>query len=218
MATVDWVTSAEVKAQLEISGSGRDAAIAAAITSASRLLNRRSGREVTPQSSGVTRLFPVEVRAVRGDMLRVDLAPYDLRAATTVTVNPEANSPNVLVANSDYALWPVGGNKQTGTYRALRFSNYLTSLWSTFADNFGIVKVQVLGDWGIWNTASVPEDLKRACISTVGSWLDKAVAEYGPEFTDQPRIMQASAFDGYAVPRSALNILAAAGFLSTPIV
>lgn len=217
MATVDWITRDELKTQLEISGTARDVLIDAAITAASRALNRRSGREVTPQTDGATRLFPVEIRVVRGDMLRVDLHPYDLRAATTVTVNPEASAPNVLTAGTDYMLWPLGGRKQTGTYTSLRLSNYITSLWSTSADNFGIVQLEVLGDWGIWNTADVPEDVKRACVVTVGSWIDKAIAEYGNQFGDAPRVMQASMFDGYAVPRAALNLLAHAGLLPSPI-
>jgi hypothetical protein len=215
---IDWVTTQELKDQLEIAGTGRDTTITAAITAASRSLNRRSRREVTPQSSGITRTFSVPVRASKGDMLTLDLAPFDLRVATTVKLHPEQATPTVLTANTDYTLWPVGGRRTTNTYTQLRLSYYITSLWSTFADRFGVVQYQVVGDWGIWDTASVPEDIKRACILTAGSWIDKAIAEYGTDFAGQPRAMQTSIYDGYAVPRAALNILASAGLLPSPIV
>jgi len=210
MAAVDWVTRQQVKDQLEISGTGRDTLLDAAITAASNALNRRCKREITPRSTAVTRTFSFEPAVSDEARITVDLAPYDLRTATTVTLNPEDSSPTVLTSGVDYSLWPVGGRHTTGTYTGVRLSRYVSGLWSTFANDFGEAKLSVLGDWGVWDTANVPEDVKRACIVTVGSWIDKAIADYGGDFGDQPRVMQATMFDGYAIPRAALNILSAA--------
>ncbi len=51
MADVDMVTTAEVTAALEISGTGRNTLIAALITQASHALNAKYQRELTPQTT-----------------------------------------------------------------------------------------------------------------------------------------------------------------------
>lgn len=215
MATVDWVTTAEVKAQLEIQGSGRDTAIAACITAASRVLNRRCARELTPKTASATRMFRVFPRQHRSGVL-VDLAPFDLRTAATVRLHPEG-TPVTLVQNTDYALWPVGGAQPTATYLGIKLSSVL-SLESSFSESFGYAQLEVQGAWGAWDTAEVPEDVKRACIVTVGSWIDKAMSEYGAEFAEEPRAIQSAIFAGYAVPRGALSILQGSGLMRSTTV
>ena len=215
---VDWVTSAEVKTVLEISGGGRDAAIAAAITAASRALNRRIGRELTPRTDDATRTFAIQPQlCTENDGAIVPLRPHDLRAITTATLHPGEGSATDLVADRDYALWPLGPSPLTGTWTKLKLARAVWGLGSTFQSAFGVAKLQIRGSWGAWATSSVPEDIKRACIVTVGSWIDKAIAEYGDRSGDEPRVMQRSVFEGYAIPRSALTLLSAAGLGSFPV-
>lgn len=209
MAAVDWVTTQQVKDQLEITGTGRDTVIGACISSASRALNRRAQRELTPLTSPATRNFRVPILSSREGVL-VDLAPYDLRTVTTAKLHPELASPTTLVANTDYVRWPVGADPVTATYTEIKLASDLT-LRSSFSDRFGFAQLEIVGAWGAWTTADVPEDVKRACIVTVGSWIDKAIGEYGDEFADGARGFQRSVFAGYAVPLSALGILQEAG-------
>jgi hypothetical protein len=228
MAAADWVTTAEAKTALEISGTSRDSTIAAAITAASQALNARCRRELTPKTADDTRTFPIDLDLfddapygrglfpyVQGSGI-VSLSPYDLASAAAVTLHPEeAGLSEVLAAGVDYALWPVGGSRLTGTYTKLKLARSRSSLISSYASRFGAAQLQIQGAWGVWDTADVPEDLKRACVVTVGSWIDKAIAEYGDEFADQPRVMQRTTFGGYAVPLAALTLLMDAGVVST---
>jgi hypothetical protein len=218
-STVDMVTLTEVKNALEITGTGRDTALSAAITAASRAINRKLGRELTPRTDTATRTVEVDVNATpRDGGLLVDLRPYDIRSLTTATLHPEdATASTVLVADTDYALWPFGGSTVTGTYTRLILARTCAPLASTYSTRFGVVQLQILGNWGAWNTTDVPEDIKRACIITVGSWTDKAIAEYGDQFGDEARSLQRPVFEGFAVPRSALNLLQSAGLTSFPV-
>lgn len=216
--TVDWVTLAEFKTAVKMAGSGRDGEITAAITAASRALNRRLRKELTPRLDDVTRDFAIHswLRDDDGGVI-VDLEPYVLRAVDAATLHPEEAAPTVLAENSDFDLWPFGASRVTGTFDELKLSSGYSSVGSTYSGRFGVSQLRVRGDWGAWNTAEVPEDIKRACHMTVGSWLDKAIAEYGERYTDEPRAMQRPFFEGYAIPRSAINLLANAGLVPFPV-
>lgn len=213
MAAVDWVTRTEVKNALGFgSGTDRDTAIDSAITAASRALNRRCSRELTPKVTSAAKTFRVPVRS-RRDGVIVDLAPYEARAASVVRLNPEESSPQTLTANTDYALWPTGAVQPTNTYLAIKLASHL-SLESAFADRFGYAQLEVTATWGAWDTAEVLEDAKRACIVTVGAWIDKAIAEYGRDFAgEDPRLMFPPSGGAYAIPLAALTLLEAGGLM-----
>ena len=215
MATVDWVTTTQVKDALGKQGTGMDTRIAAAITAASRALNRRCQHEFTPKTTSATRRFSTPYRPDPREII-FDLAPYDLRTATTVKLHPEDATPITLVANEDYALLPVGGNPVTGAYQLVSVDT-AADLTSTFSTRFGQAQLEIAGAWGCWDTADVPEDIKRACIVTVGAWIDKAVAEYGVDFGEEPRAFQPSMFSAYAIPMGAVSILNAARLIRQPI-
>lgn len=162
----DLCTLADVKTALEISASdtSRDTLIAALITSASEAIMNEVDREFAPVTSSATRRFRVEG-------LQLNLAPYDLRSVSTLTLHPESTSPQTLTATSDYQLLPVGS--PSGTFTSLRFSGLLASLYaSQTVFSFGYALVDIAGAWGF---ASVPLDVTRACVITVGSWLRKDV-------------------------------------------
>jgi uncharacterized phiE125 gp8 family phage protein len=197
MAAVDLVTLAEVKAQLEVTTSGDDALLGALITAASRAIARRYVREFAPKTASQTRRFRVEGRLV-------DLAPHDLRSASSVTLHPESGSPMALVADQDYALEPLGGSLG-GSYLRLRLSTR-TSLASAFADAFGFAQLDIAGAWGLFDTVEVPEDIKRACIVTVGAWSDRAVAQYAIE-ADAGWEIRPDRASTWAIPSAAHRLL-----------
>lgn len=177
--------------ELDTTDRGLDARIREAITAASTAIMREVQRELAPATTAATRSFPV-----RGDL--VDLTPYDLRTATTVTFDVNG-SPTVLVAGTDYALLPVGGSEVGGTYTELRLAPGVVA-----SSDVGPVVLSILGDWGM---SSVPADAREACIITVRSWLRRDLASYA-QFGDEGRPVQPAAFaGGYAIPLAAKSLL-----------
>jgi hypothetical protein len=171
--------------------------IQAAITAASRTANQRYHREFTPQTSGQTRTF-------RMDSSVLVFPDDDLRAASAVVLDPNG-SPTTLQA-TDFRLQPAGLST-LGTYTGLMVSQ-LISIVSGTSLAFGYAEVAITGDWGAFSTATVPEDLRNACVETVGSWLDRAVAEYASSIATQGDDFQATPdrFAGYAIPPSAHSV------------
>ena len=205
----DLIGTADVKTHLEITTTSRDSLISALVTAASNAITQRYQREfIQPSGGTATRTFGVR------DWL-VDLAPYDLRGATTVTLHPE-ESPQVLSANSDYLLLPQGGARLGGSYLQMRLSTRLT-MNSTIAREFGQPRLQIAGTWGIWSgTASVDDSVKRACIVTVASWMDRATAEYASFSSDDGRQLVPDRFATYSIPNAAHYLMAPWGRVGTP--
>lgn len=148
--------------------SSRDTLIQTLITSASVTLMRRLEREFTPQSTAArTVKVRTEESQVDGTIV-VDLAPWDLRSITSAQLHPEDVSPIALTANTDYALEPIGAPQ--GSYQRMRLSRFLVVV-SNFQIRFGYAQLQITGNWGLWNTAAVDNDVRDACVLTVRSWL-----------------------------------------------
>ncbi len=167
MPAQDLCSLADVRASLEIPGSdtSRDSLISTLITAASTAIMNETDREFAPVTASATRRFKVAG-------LTVNLAPYDLRTVTAVTLNPEGTSPSVLNVTTDYQLQPIGA--PSGTYTSIAFSGLLASLFSSqTVFSFGYALVDIAGAWGF---ATVPTDVNRACVVTVGSWLRKDVS------------------------------------------
>lgn len=195
---VDMCTIADVRAQGEMQSTQTtsDALIQSLITAASRIIVTRYEREFTPQSSG-TRRFRVDSRVVT-------LSPFDLRAVTAVTLHPESGSPQTLTMDTGYSLAPVNGSRVLGTFHTLRLASRLP-LTSSYATAFGHALVAVTGDWGAFTTASVPDDLRRGCVLTVASWLDRAIADYSLQ-GDDGRGLRPGGFGGWPIPAAAHRI------------
>lgn len=176
--------------ELETGDRGLDTRIREAIVAASTAIMREVQRELAPATAAATRSF-----AVQGDL--VDLTPYDLRTATTVTFDVNG-TPTVLVAGDDYALLPIGGSEIGGTYTELRLAPSVFA-----ASDVGPVVLSILGDWGM---ASVPADAREACIITVRSWLRRDLATYA-QYGDEGRPIVPTGFAGYALPLAAKSML-----------
>lgn len=153
----------DVRLQAEwISGdTSLDDKISELIGMASRQIAQTWQREFAPASTAVTRTFRVD------DNNRVNLAPYDLRAATEVKLYVDTANPRTLSA-SEYDFRP--SVSPDGVYGWLKLSSSV-ALWSNHQWNFGKSTISVKGDWGF---AAVPEDVKRACVITVQSWLRRS--------------------------------------------
>lgn len=172
---VDLCDVDDVKLALDMTTSRADDLIAALITAASSALGQRYQREFIGPGSNEAG----GTRTVRVQSLLVDLSPWDLRTVGSVVLHPE-DSAQTLVRNSDYALEPLGGARLGGSYQLLRLSGRLAFGTSTMAQEFGYAQLQIAGDWGCFGgTVTVDEAVRRACVLTVASWMDRGAAEYG---------------------------------------
>ena len=151
-------------------------------------------REFAPLTSAEARTF-----VVRGAM--VDLAPYDLRTATTVKLHPEDAGVVTLTANEDYWLGPVPSVDSTSQWLRLWPGR---SLNSTLYQRMGVAQLEITGDWGF---ATVPDLVTRACAITVASWMDKAVSEYGQFIDGDVDTLQPGVTASLALPRDAKMLL-----------
>lgn len=164
MAAQDLCTLADVKTALEITDTSRDSLISALITQASDAILSDTDREFAPVTASATRRFRI-------DSFTVNLSPYDLRTAATVTLHPESTAPQTLTAASDYQLLPIGS--PSGTFTSLVLANTLAQIGSSdTAFKYGYALLDVNGAWGF---SAVPTDVIRAAVITVGAWMRKDV-------------------------------------------
>jgi hypothetical protein len=195
----------DVKGYLELTTNDSDDLILQSIVAASSIIPERYQREFIGPSGG-TRTF-----SARGYL--VDLAPYDLRTVTSVTMHPEETA-QALVVDSDYLLRPQGGFRLGGTYWHIRLSPRV-NLSSTVFREFGEARLQVIGDWGCFSASAVDASVKRAAIFTAAAWTDRAVADYGLA-GEEPRELRPDRFATYGIPAAAHAILYPWGRLGTP--
>lgn len=195
----DLCALSDVRTALELPGTdtSRDPLISTLITQASKAIMNDTGREFAPATASATRRFRV-------DRFKVDLEPYDLRSATTVTLHPESSSPVVLSANTDYQLTPIGA--PSGTYTSVKLSASLAAIGSsTTAFQFGYALLDIAGAWGF---ATVPVDVQRAAILTVSSWLRRDVMSFAlSSDIELGRGLAPALPSGFAIPADARRLL-----------
>ena len=189
-------TLAQVKDAVGIVGAADDARITALIAEVTQAIMRRYGREFVPHTTAM-RTFGLRHHLV-------DLMPHELRHATSVVLHPESASPRSLIPNVDYVLLPIGAAEQTKTFLQMRVSARV-SLSSEMATNFGVAQLQITGSWGAWADATaVAEDVRRAAIETVLSWLDRpAAAMAGIQELGETHRQLAPTAQGWDIPLSA---------------
>jgi hypothetical protein len=132
-------------------------------------------REFAPQTNATTRRFRVT-------RLTVDLTPYDLRAATSLSLHPETTSPTALSsANGDYRLNPEQPTE--GVYTTITISSKIaaTVYNSDTLRWYGYALLDVAGDWGF---PSVPKIVRRAASDTVASWLRRDIPALGLDVSE----------------------------------
>lgn len=155
-------------------------------------------REFAPTTGSATRTFRLDVGS-----LKLDLAPYDLRSVTTLTVHPEDSSALVLTAASQYQLHPV--TPVHGVYTSVRLAGNLANLFqSNTARFFGYAQVSIAGAWGF---SSVPDDVKQATIVAVASAVRRDVPALDLNDFGDPRQLTAERPINYALPAASLRML-----------
>lgn len=197
-AGTDLCTVADVQLAMESTStpSSVSSLIQTYITAASAMIENAYQRNFAPRA---TQTYSFKVIG-----FSVDLAPHDLRTATTVTLDP-AGTPVVLAA-TQYRLSPTGGESNLGTYTNVQLSR-LQNLYSTSVTNYGYAELSVLGDWG---PAAVNDDVRRAAALTVASWLSRPVAAPNAleVFSGGDGDVRPDRIGGFAIPFDAHRIFA----------
>lgn len=159
--------------QKPTSDTQQDQVLRSLISRASRLIQQYASREFVPTTSAA-RTFPVP-------HLIVPLSPYDLRSATTVTYN-NGGGDYPLTAGTDYMLGPV--NAVDGVYQYVHLSGMSLAAVPPPSGLPGVLTVT-----GAWGFATVPEDVRQACITTVGIWARRDVQAFTQTFNlDEARL------------------------------
>lgn len=190
----DFCTLAEVRTAMELEDdeTNRDALLTLLIPAASAAI-----------AADARRLFyPVEDTAYtftyRGGGF-LDLAPYDLRTPTTVTVAGVE-----ITRDVDYYCDPEPA--EDGVYTSLELERSFDPIDCPGRD--GRAKVIVTGDWGF---AAVPDVVNRAAIVTVQSWAskgDNTMAQVAGVDDLRARSIVASRYGGWAIPPAARRLYA----------
>jgi hypothetical protein len=198
MATGDLCTLAEARAFLELptADTARDALISTTISAVSKAIQQYTQRELYP-SGTATRVFKLPL-----GHYTLLLTPYDLRSVTTLTFHAD-ETPLVLDA-ADYQTQPI--LNPDGMFSAIQFSNRLANLRnSNSCRYFGYSRVTILGTWG---PASIPVDVKQACVVSVAAAMRRDVVnlDLGDVLSD-PRELGPDRPTNYALPAAALRLL-----------
>ncbi len=197
----DLTTVSAVRETLELPAgdTSRDALIETLISDMSRAIIREVDREFAPATANATRRFRLGANSVM-----LDLSPYDLRSATSVTLNPESANSTVLTATTDYQLVPL--QPRDGTYLGIQFAYNQTNLHtSDTARDFGFTLVDVAGSWGF---SSVPHDIARACIIAVTASLRRDLTEFAIAGIDEPQAIAPEGPATHAVPAASRRLIA----------
>lgn len=201
MAAYDLTTLAAVRETLELPAgdTSRDALIGTLISDMSKAIINEVDREFAPATAAATRRFQLQNGA-----LTMDLAPYDLRSVTAVTLNPEAANATVLTVTTDYQLVPF--QPRDGTYLGVRFAANLPNLHtSDTTRDFGYTLVDVAGAWGF---STVPDDVERACIIAVTASLRRDLTELAIAGIEDPQAIAPEGPATHALPPATRRIIA----------
>ena len=199
MAANDLCTLSEARAFLELpsADTARDTLISTTITAISKAIQQYTQRELYPVGSA-TRIFKLPF----GHYV-LSLVPFDLRSVST-SLKLHVDETAATVAAADYQLQPV--NNPDGMFSAVQFSTQIADLWnSNSARYFGYSRVEIIGTWG---PASIPVDVKQACVIAVAAALRRDVVnlDLGDVLSD-PRELGPDRPTNYALPSASLRLL-----------
>lgn len=129
------------------------------IDEASATIMKATRREFAPVTTA-TRRFKITSNRSH----RVVFNPYDLQSLTELLVNSDQPQ-GAVITSDDYVLEPFPNNE--GVYTALVISPWIPIV-SPRQLKFGYAYCDITGTWGF---PSVPEQVKRAAVITVRTWL-----------------------------------------------
>jgi hypothetical protein len=176
VAAADLVTLEQTREYLQrvTQDTDQDPTIEGLITRLSVAISRHCGRQFAPAEDSATHRLRLKPDSHLDGLYVLDLAPYDLRQATTVQLHPETTSPVTLTAGVDYTTEPA--NPRDGIFTSLSLYPLRIAWTSTAAMNFGYANIDVTGAWGF---TEVPGPVQQACISGVALYLRSEATPFG---------------------------------------
>lgn len=187
MAAHDLTDLATVRSYLQkqTGDVGQDAIINVFISAASRLILAEFEREFAPVTAAATRRFELDVEEPY-----LDLAPYDLRTLTSLTIDPQDGGP-VLVEHDDFRLKPRPA--KDGVVTGVEFHRLPTN--TTRGTRHRLVDIA-----GAWGFAAVPEDVKHWATLACVIWLRGNVAAFSTVYNlDESRVERPESLPGAVV-------------------
>lgn len=169
MAAQDLTTVEDVRRFMQKldADSDQDALIQSLITAASVAIMEHCQRQFVPADTAAAKTF-----AYYGGR-SIDLAPYDLRTASSVVLDSQSSSlQRTLVATTDYTLRPKPA--RNGVYQWLRLINY-----AAIQDDLTGREITITGNWGF---SSIPEDIVHWTNITVVTWMRRDVSVFERTF------------------------------------
>lgn len=143
---VDYTSLTLLKAQLGISDSVDDSLLSAAITAASRAVDRITGTSFGVPAGTSARVYPVTGGQVWTD-------PFTDSAGLVVRYGSRGTY-STTVAATDYTLWPYNAAASGDAYQRIDFYD---SVGTWRGDQFPAVEVTAR-----WGYADVPADIEQA--------------------------------------------------------
>ncbi len=180
----DYVTSAQLKAHLRITDTADDAAVALAVTAASRAIDHSTGRQFGLNGSAVARTYTWDKRFIEGlPAVEVD----DFATVTGLVVKlDQAGQGTYGSALTSVDPWPWNAVADGFVYTHLVFRSYASAFPTPFSQG-----VQVTANWG-WTT--VPSIVQEACLIQAGRFFVRRDSQYGiagsPETGTELRLLE----------------------------
>jgi hypothetical protein len=165
----DYVTSQQLKDHLRITDSADDAAVAIAVTAASRAVDRFTNRQFGLAPAAVARTYTWDKRFIEGlPAVEID----DLMTSTGLIVKLDQAGQGTYgdpILNVDPWPWNAAADGRPWTH--LVFRSYATAFPTPFSQG-----VQATGRWG-WTT--VPEIVEQATLIQGGRFFVRRDSQYG---------------------------------------
>lgn len=180
----DYVTSDQLKAHLRITDTADDAAVALAVTAASRAVDHSTNRQFGLNGSAVARTYTWDKRFIDGlPAVEVD----DFMTSVGLVIKLDQAGQGVFgdaLLNVD--PWPFNAAADLRPWTHLVFRSYATAFPTTFSQG-----VQVTANWG-WS--SIPEIVQQATLIQAGRFFVRRDSQYGiagsPETGTELRLLE----------------------------
>jgi uncharacterized phiE125 gp8 family phage protein len=177
MPTNGYLTVAEMKARLDLTGTAHDAVLDSMITAASRQVDAYTGRTffTTTGDRYLTAIWP--------DYL---ILPYDAVAITAIATDNDGDRVYEMAwASTDYDLEPEDAPARGEPYVAIRVSPSSTRLFPVRVAR----GVRITGTWGY--ASSVPAPVIEACALLVARLFKRRDAPFGLAGAPEIGVLQA---------------------------
>lgn len=184
---------------MEIDDGSRDELIEVLIPAASETIQSEFEREFAPATDSETRRLRVSPTSTSRGWIILDLAPYDLRSAVSITLHPE--QPEIsypFVQFTNYVLEPEPSKWGVYTHLQVRPD---VDFNSNVAQSFGFSYLDIDGAWGF---PTIPSTIELATARTVAAWLPRLVTAMNVEgLDDAGHVIAAST---WAIPPDARRL------------